>query len=311
MTSPPAEAFRAQLAEAGVVILTEADGVVGTSGTYELVVSALNELFHGLGEGQGESVVHFPPVYPRSTFERTEYLSGFSNLVGAVNCFTGADEDHDRLLASVAAGEDWSGHFSASGLMLQPAACHPVYPICTGVLPEGGRRFEVAGYCFRHEPSRDPFRMQSFRMFEHVYVGDLASAVAHRDRWVTIACDVLGALGLDVSTVPASDPFFGRAGSLLAEIQRDEASKLEVVFSLPGSGAVVALASGNWHQDHFGTAFAIQCANGETAQSACFGFGVDRVALALFAAHGVAPATWPAPVRARLWPNANGPASGN
>jgi hypothetical protein len=56
------------------------------------------------------------------------------------------------------------------------------------------------------------------------------------------------------------------------------------------------------HLDHFGHTSGITTAAGETAHSTCIGFGVDRIALALFHCHGIDPAEWPANVRARLRP---------
>jgi len=63
-----------------------------------------------------------------------------------------------------------------------------------------------------------------------------------------------------------------------------------------------AIMSSNCHRDHFGASFDIATAAGETAHSACVGFGVERVALALLHTHGLDPGGWPAGVRDRLWP---------
>jgi seryl-tRNA synthetase len=123
--------------------------------------------------------VHFPPVIPRWLLERTDYLKSFPDLTGSVHTFRGDDKLHARLLALVEAGDDWVEVLEPADVVLRPAACHPVYPLCTdGPLPAGGRRFEVHGWCFRHEPSPDPARMMAFRMHEFVYVGDPAGADA-------------------------------------------------------------------------------------------------------------------------------------
>jgi hypothetical protein len=42
------------------------------------------------------------------------------------------------------------------------------------------------------------------------------------------------------------------------------------------------------------------CADSERAQTACAAFGVDRLAIALFATHGIETAKWPSAVRANL-----------
>ena len=63
-----------------------------------------------------------------------------------------------------------------------------------------------------------------------------------------------------------------------------------------------AICSFNYHQDKFGQAFGIHSADGEVAHTACLGFGMERVTMALFVAHGYVPAKWPLAVRERLWP---------
>jgi seryl-tRNA synthetase len=62
-----------------------------------------------------------------------------------------------------------------------------------------------------------------------------------------------------------------------------------------------ACLSFNYHQDHFGTLWGIETANGETAHTACVGFGMERIALALFAHHGFDVDAWPKSLRAVLW----------
>jgi seryl-tRNA synthetase len=300
-SSGAAEEFRGRLVRAGLFLPTGVDGLFGRSEAYEGVVSALSSMVHALGAGNGATLVSFPPVVARHVFERTGFPESFPNLVGAVRCFSGSDHEHARLVDALRTGEDWSGAFGPSDFALGSAACHPVYPLCTGMLPLGGRRFELSCYCFRHEPSVDPTRLQAFRMYEHVYVGEPATALAHRDDWLKVAVGALGGLGLEVSTAPANDPFFGRGAGLLAGLQLEEERKIEVLTPLPGYDAPTAIASGNWAQDHFGSQFGIELVGGEVAHSSCMAFGLDRITLALLAKHGLEPAGWPDVVRAKLW----------
>jgi seryl-tRNA synthetase len=182
------------------------------------------------------------------------------------------------------------------------AACHPLYPTLGGVLPAGGARYEVQGYCFRHEPSLDPVRMQSFRQHEFVYVGEPELAVAHRDAWLARGLELLAGLGLDVRSEEANDPFFGRAGRILALNQRATALKFEITSPVSSTEVRTAITSANCHESHFGEAFDIRTADGEPAHSACIGFGLERITLALLRAHGLDPLAWPADVRSALWP---------
>ena len=61
-----------------------------------------------------------------------------------------------------------------------------------------------------------------------------------------------------------------------------------------------ALASTNYHEDHFGHPFSLRTPDGEHAHSACIGFGLERITLALLSTHGLDPAAWPDSVRESL-----------
>lgn len=294
--------FRSQLMAAGLLIATEVDGIYLRSGGFEGVAVAIDRLVSEAGLDENAQVLHLPPVMARSVLERSDYVRAFPDLVGSVNTFEGDDAFHAAMLGRLERGEDWAELFERSDVVLCPAACHLLYPICRGRLPTGGRRFEIFGQCFRHEPSLDPARMQAFRMHEFVYVGEADAAVAHRDTWLERAAHLLDSLGLSVTAVLASDSFFGRVGKLLSAHQRAQALKHEIVTSVePGEGPI-AVASSNCHLDHFGRGFGIETADGGTAHSACVGFGTERITLALLAAHGLEPERWPPSLRGRLWP---------
>lgn len=297
----PVESLRESLVRAGLIVETGVDGLYGRSARYEGVVQAIQDLVSRSGEDQGATSLHFPPIMPRWVFERTDYLRSFPDLTGSVQTFRGDDRRHAELLALLDEGEDWSRTLEPSEVVLRPAACHPLYPTLTGTLGAPALRFEVHGWCFRHEPSLDPARMQAFRMHEYVFVGEPETAVSHRDEWVERSVTLLGGLGLEVDVVVASDPFFGRAGRILASSQKEHRLKLEVVTPI-ASAEPTAIMSANCHEDHFGSAFGIALADGSVAHSSCIGFGLDRVALALLRAHGVDLGTWPSSVRTRLWP---------
>jgi seryl-tRNA synthetase len=295
--------FRDELLESGLVLDAGAEGLYGRSLAYEEIIGGIIGLTTRTGEGDGARSLHFPPVIPRWLLERTDYLKSFPDLTGSVHTFRGDDKLHARLLALVDAGKDWVEVLEPADVVLRPAACHPVYPLCTdGPLPEGGRRFEVQGWCFRHEPSEDPARMMAFRMHEFVYVGTPEGAEDHRDLWLERGPELFGRIGLEVEVVVANDPFFGRTGKLMAANQRDEALKLEFTTPISSAQSPTAIGSVNRHQDHFGRTFGIVTSDGAVAHSACFAVGVDRTALALLRRHGLEPAKWPAEIRAELWP---------
>ena len=95
-------------------------------------------------------------------------------------------------------GGSWGAQLSSTDVVLTPAACYPVYAMASGTLPANGRVVDAASYCFRHEPSEDPGRMQIFRMHEIVRLGDSATCVAFRDEWLSRGESLLREIGLDV-----------------------------------------------------------------------------------------------------------------
>ncbi|MEO7122228.1 MAG: amino acid--[acyl-carrier-protein] ligase [Lacisediminihabitans sp.] len=294
--------FRSEILAAGLLVATSVDGLYQRSGTFEAIARSVEALASRAADGKGGPQYFFSPIMPRDVFERTDYLRSFPDMIGAIEVFRGGDAEHARLLNSADEGEDWTAFLTPAEVALCSAACHPLYPNLTGTLPAGGVHYEVQGYCFRHEPSIDPTRMQSFRQHEFVYIGEPDNAVAHRDYWLERGLEILTGLGLDVRSEEANDPFFGRAGRMLAANQRETALKFEITCAVSSEVSRTAIASANCHESHFGDSFDIFTSEGERAHSACIGFGLERITLALIKRHGVDPAQWSPAVRSKLWP---------
>jgi seryl-tRNA synthetase len=186
-------------------------------------------------------------------------------------------------------------------VVLTPAGCYPVYPSLKGEQPREGKLVDVFSYCFRHEPSIDPARMQMFRMREYVRIGTPDDVRNWRSGWLDRGLAMMQALGLDVSIALANDPFFGRTGKLLAASQREQELKYELVVPITSSESPTAVLSFNYHQELFGGLYGIQI-DGNAAHTGCVGFGMERVALALLKTHGLDPNGWPAHVKEALGP---------
>jgi seryl-tRNA synthetase len=291
------------LLERGLLAATGVPGVYARGAAFEDVVQRFDEYVSRELATEAAELVRFPPVLPRRTIERSGYLKSFPHLAGTIFSYGGDERGHADMLARVEAGEDWSASQSMTDVVLVPAACYPVYPYVAagGVLPPGGRTIDVASYCFRNEPSDDPARMQAFRMHELVRIGAPAEVEEWQSAWIERGLVVLGRLGLAAESAPANDPFFGRGGRLLAANQRAAELKFELLAPIAQSEAGTAIMSVNYHQDHFGSTYDIRTATGEVAHSACLGFGLERVTLALLVRHGHDPAAWPGEVRRQLW----------
>jgi seryl-tRNA synthetase len=301
--SPDQAAFMAELLEHGLLVESGVPGVYGRGADFEAVRRGFEDLITRVAATDDPESLRFPPLLPRAQLEKSGYLKSFPHLAGTVFAFEGTEaqaaEQHDRASRH----EDWSEFQSQSDLVLMPAACYPVYPAIgrRGPLPADGIMVDAGGaYCFRHEPSGDPARLQMFHQRELVRIGAPEVVSAWRDAWRDRAMDLLRGLGLDARFDVATDPFFGRSGRMLAASQREQALKFEIKVEIT-EPEPTAVASFNYHQDHFAAAHGIRLESGEVAHTACLGFGLERVTLALLRTHGLDLGGWPEETRVKLW----------
>jgi seryl-tRNA synthetase len=276
---------------------TPADGVYLWPESYERIVAALRSAVDASADPCARPSLTVPPVIARTVVERAGYVRSFPHLLGTVHSFRGSRRDWQPL-ANLIGNGDWYRDQAVTDVVLLPAACYPVYPLLAGTLIEGKRQFCVHATCFRQEASAEPGRLRSFRMSELVYAGDSADCLRWRDGWRDRLTRWLAGLGLAVQVEIADDPFFGPGDRLLRDTQRDQRLKWELQVPL-GGGVVQAVASCNYHLDHFGVAFEVTAGDGP-AHSACVAFGLDRITLALTDRYGPDPERWPAELRARL-----------
>lgn len=296
------EAFRAEVIDAGLLIESGVPGVYGRSDRFETIRSSVDRLISIAAAPDQAERLRFPPIVPRSQFESSGYLKSFPHLAGTVFGFEGSEADAHEQAERAAAHDDWSEHQFMGDLVLTPAACYPVYPAVAarGPLPARGVVIDAgAAYVFRNEPSGDPARLQMFHQRELVRIGEPDAVAEWRDVWRDRALDLLDSLGLDASIEVATDPFFGRSGRMMAASQRQQALKFEIQVPIAGPEPT-AVASFNYHQRHFGETFGIELSDGGVAHTSCLGFGLERISLALFKAHGLDPDSWPDETRERL-----------
>jgi len=278
-----------------------ADGVYARTGLYESVVDALAALITRHRHPRAE-VFRFPPVMTRKMIETSGYLKSFPNLLGCMCCLTGTEADIRGTVNRFVEGEDWSSDLSPGDLVLTPASCYPLYPIAAarGPVPKDGLLFDVGCDCFRREPSKDLDRMQTFRMREYVCIGTPEQIQAFRGDWIERAKTMADKLGLPYTVDLANDPFFGRGGQLMAVSQIQQSLKFELLIPVISEEKPTACMSFNYHQDHFGETWGLKSEDGKLSHTGCVAFGMDRLAVAMFATHGLEIAGWPAAVRALL-----------
>jgi seryl-tRNA synthetase len=301
MSTEAQQKFLDELIAHGVLVDCGVPGVYGRSALFEDIIESFDRYISQNGASEPATAVRFPPVLNRKHFERSGYLKNMPQLAGSVHSFIGDQKDHVQLIQELESGGDWSHHQKMTDLVLTPAGCYPLYPTLAGDHTAEGKLMDVFSYCFRHEPSVDPARMQMFRMREYVRIGQPADVVAWRSRWLDRGLAMMQGLGLNVHIALANDPFFGRTGRMLAANQREQELKYELVVPITSEENPTAVLSFNYHQELFGNLYGIKV-TGSPAHTGCVGFGMERVALALLKTHGLDPKAWPKAVREKLWP---------
>lgn len=292
-----------RLFDAGILMDMGVDGLYARSGLFEDVVSGIEGMVTKVGRDDGAEVMRFPPGIYMKHFEKSGYMGNFPQLAGTIHSFCGCEADHLNLIQCMQAGEDWTKDQKATDLAYTPAACYPLYPIVAnrGELPVSGGVYDIQSYCFRHEPSKDPARQQLFRQREFVWMGKAENVQGFRQTWMERAQAIMTELQLPHEIEVANDPFFGRAGRMMKNTQREQTLKFELVIPITSTSNPTACCSFNYHTDKFGQVFGLKTADGETAHTGCVGFGLERITLALFHHHGLDAKLWPEGVRKALW----------
>ena len=277
------------------------DGVYARTALYVHAVERLEAYITRLREPEAE-VMRFPPVMSRKQLEKSGYLKSFPNLLGCVCALHGSEASIRAAADRHETGGDWTEALSSSDLVLSPAACYPVYPIAAarGQLPAAGWQFDIEADVFRHEPSKSLDRLQSFRMREFVKIGSPDQIVEYRERWLARAPQIAADLSLPYTLDVANDPFFGRVGQIMAVSQRQQALKFEMLIPYYAKATPTACMSFNYHREHFGVVWNMRDERGEPAHTSCVAFGIDRLAVAMFANHGVDLDRWPTMTRQAL-----------
>jgi seryl-tRNA synthetase len=297
-----AKVFYDGLVRHGLIVPVGVPGAFGRGAVFEDVLERFNALVSQLAREDRAEVYTFPPVISRNVLEKVKYLDSFPHLCGAVYSFFGKEAQAKALATRVNQGKPWGDLLGMTEVVMNPAACYPVYPSFSGTLPESGRLVTMLNWVYRHEPSAEPTRMQSFRVREFVRAGTPEQVLAWRDLWLKRGLTLLTSLGLPARSEVAADPFFGHGGKLLAVNQKEQQLKFEVLVPVVSAEEPTAVCSFNLHQEHFAATFGIRTGDGRVANTACLGFGLERIVMALFKTHGFEPEKWPAEVRRRLWP---------
>ncbi len=247
----------------------------------------------------------FPSLIGADVLDRCRY---FRNFPASLNLVSHLREDH-ALLQEFTRAAHWDGEqldfdrtaLSSVECLLSPAVCFHWYAWLKDAELPAPRIITAIGKCFRYESSNltGLERLWDFTMREIIFVGSGQFVLDNRKTCIDFCVQFLNELGVAYQISSATDPFFADAYAAQAAYQQGFDLKFELQLTLPYSGKKLAVGSTNYHQDFFGRSFGIQ-AGGSSAHTGCLAFGLERMALAFVAQHGVDEKHWPDSVLRRM-----------
>ena len=299
---PPVTTSRTldSIAEA-LLLLSGIDGVYARTASFEQVVDGLTDLISQYREPKTE-VLRFPPVMSRRQVEKSGYLKSFPHFLGCVSCLAGEELEI----------------FARRSTATRPARIgrrrwrRPISCLAPPLAIRSIRSLPAAARCRQRACSSTSLATASGANRQICSTGCSRFACANTSasarlpdrglsrRWMSLAEGFAARLGLSWRIDHANDPFFGRGGKLMAASQVEQALKFELLIPVQSAEQPTACMSFNYHRDHFGTTWNIRNEAGEVAHTGCVAFGIDRLALALFATHGLELPRWPASARKAL-----------
>jgi seryl-tRNA synthetase len=311
-----------ELAERGE-ISQEAPGVYSLGPLMTRLIGYFEGCFLDLAASFGAQPYRFPTLIPARYLERVNYFRAFPHSLTFV---THLREDLDAIdHFSQHAGCDEAGalntppaSFAQVQTLLSPAVCYHLYfALADRPLPGGKLAATAVGNCFRYEAINlvSLERLWNFTMREVIFVGPKEYVLENREIARERMHSVLEETGLAYRVESANDPFFIGEFRKQAAFQSAFQLKYEIRARLPfkerlamvGGGAsppstvvqtsTLAVGSYNYHQDFFGRNLNISLPDGSPAHTGCVAFGLERIAFAFLAQHGLDPAGWPVHVR--------------
>lgn len=285
-------------------VVREGDGIYAIGPMLTAIIDYVEARLMTIATDMGALPHRFPALISPEFLEKVQYFKNFPHSLSFVSHLNESLPDIERFAAE---GHCCDGHivadpgiFAAPKAMLSPTVCHHLYLMLADskIAPEGIIATAV-GNCFRFE-SRNMGsleRVWNFTMREIIFVGDDEFA----DRGVADSRaafrHILDDLELGYAVMTANDPFFVGTFRDQAAYQAAFELKHEVRANLPYADKTIAVASYNRHGNFFGRTLNIVDSRGDAACTACFAVGLERLAHAFVAQHGLEPAQWPPVVR--------------
>jgi seryl-tRNA synthetase len=256
------------------------DGLVGLRGKLLALFRMLEGRFRAMAADFGAAENHYPVMVPNEVLAEVGYFGHFPQHVTFCSHLPG-----DLPVLQAVAGEAKASgtaprvasRLAEPGHVLTPAVCLPCYRQHRGAVIDGVRTLTMQNHVFRYEGTTFvPLqRGWDFTVRDIVFFGSGEELSRLRNEVMDRTIALCAELGLHVTIELANDPFFLDTSRDKAVYQRMGEVKYELLFPLH-DGRALAASSFNLHRDFYTSVYDIRLPNGELAESACMGFGIER-----------------------------------
>ncbi len=280
-------------------------GLCGLDGPLLALFQWFERRFRVLAASFGAREQHYPVLVPIELLEEVGYFAHFPQHATLCSHFP----DSLPVLESVGSGargadgrlaDSLAEHLCTPRHVLTPGVCLPCYRQLKGVALEPGevRTLTMQNPVFRYEGAgfRPLARAWNFSVRDIVFFGAFEDLRERRRQVIEGCMSLCRELELEVRVELANDPFFLDASRDKAIYQRMGEVKYELLFDLPHRDQGLAAASFNLHRDFYTKIYDTRVADGEPAESACMGFGLERWVYGFLTQKGLDPANWPAAI---------------
>jgi len=285
----------------------EAEGIFSFGPTLSRLMQFFENQFTSLGDSFGAAPYRFPTLIPARYLERVGYFRAFPHSLTFATHLREDLETIDQFSLSAAceggALNTPAESFASVQALLSPAVCYHLYfALADQPLPNGQVVATAVGNCFRYESINlsSLERLWNFTMREVIFVGAKEFVLDNRETARQRMRQVFESIGLAYRVESANDPFFIGEFRKQAAFQSAFQLKFEMRARLPFKNSTLAVGSYNYHQDFFGRHLNITLPDGSPAHTGCVAFGLERMAYAFLAQHGLDPGVWPQPVQEAL-----------
>jgi seryl-tRNA synthetase len=288
-------------------ISQEAQGLFALGPLVSRLIEYFERRFLELGESFGANPYRFPTLIPARYLDRVNYFHAFPH---SLTFATHLREDLDVIdhFAQHAACDEHGLNipgesFAPIQTLLSPAVCYHLYfTLADQPLPDGQVVATAVGSCFRYESNNltSLERLWNFTMREVIFVGSKDFVLDSRETARQRMRQVFEEVGLAYRVESATDPFFIGEFRKQSIFQSAFQLKFEIRARLPFKDSTLAVGSYNYHQNFFGRHLNITLPDGSPAHTGCVAFGLERMAYAFMAQHGLEPEGWPSDVREAL-----------